>query len=426
MSSIWYFMQAAGKKVSALHILICTIIFVTSANATLSSTPYSDSAHGDAAYGVNRSSLSTTYACGNCAHCHEQHASIGGAEPAPDSPAGPDEFLLLASPSPYSTTNVTYSETETACLACHGGTQGAVTNNSYSATFGGGTTESTTILDAFQLNTYHNLKDISDFLGSASGFNVPSGATPCSGCHNPHLAKANCRNIGDPTETAISRPTDHFDLYGDDASERMPDSTTSPLEYYQPPYRVGGGLEPDGGTIAATQAAKTPDYNSFCIDCHNSTNLIWSENLGRNLRTFNWTLEQHGGGDADDDRPTQPEVLPPFSDTYLGNYTLSCLDCHEPHGSSNLYLVRTSVNAGTVSLRQTTYDWDNLCSRCHVASDGPALQNIHHEYRSVLNCIDCHYCVSNQGRCISNSNPKVRDCSVCHYHGSSKSAYKTF
>lgn len=63
-----------------------------------SSGPYiDDSAHGSSEYGVKRNATGfpSDYARGLCAHCHEQHASIGGAEPAPNSPAGPDLYLLL-------------------------------------------------------------------------------------------------------------------------------------------------------------------------------------------------------------------------------------------------------------------------------------------------------------------------------------------
>lgn len=45
---------------------------------------YLNSAHGNSSYGVERiSTASLGYSKGNCAHCHEQHASIGGEEPEP-------------------------------------------------------------------------------------------------------------------------------------------------------------------------------------------------------------------------------------------------------------------------------------------------------------------------------------------------------
>jgi len=59
---------------------------------------YTEGAHADY---VNRSDISG-YAVGNCVHCHEQKASIGGAEPAPT--GGPDKFLLFAPNNPTSQT----------------------------------------------------------------------------------------------------------------------------------------------------------------------------------------------------------------------------------------------------------------------------------------------------------------------------------
>jgi mono/diheme cytochrome c family protein len=44
--------------------------------------PYLDSAHGNSAHGVKRTST-LQYATGNCAHCHEQHAMIAGSQPEP-------------------------------------------------------------------------------------------------------------------------------------------------------------------------------------------------------------------------------------------------------------------------------------------------------------------------------------------------------
>lgn len=63
----------------ALCIVLCLLLYPN----TASSGPYLDSAHANTSYGVNRSGLSSFgYSIGNCAHCHEQHASIGGSEPA--------------------------------------------------------------------------------------------------------------------------------------------------------------------------------------------------------------------------------------------------------------------------------------------------------------------------------------------------------
>src|SRR4030043_740937 len=64
--------------------LVFLFILITFHNAytqpPLPPTPtYTISAHGNTSYGVNRTGLSSfNYSIGNCAHCHEQHASIAG------------------------------------------------------------------------------------------------------------------------------------------------------------------------------------------------------------------------------------------------------------------------------------------------------------------------------------------------------------
>ena len=68
-----------------LSAVICLLLAAVPGTALAG--PYAQSAHGDAVVGVRRavSGLSSPgpYVTGNCAHCHEQHASIGGSEPQP-------------------------------------------------------------------------------------------------------------------------------------------------------------------------------------------------------------------------------------------------------------------------------------------------------------------------------------------------------
>jgi len=365
---------------------------------------YAASAHGNSNFGVKREGMSP-YAQGNCAHCHEQHASIDGSEPLPVN-GSPSDSLL-------------FNDLQATCFACHGGTlqAGTIVNNNYASTFGGASPESTTIQAAFSKATSHNLADVKTFLENNSGlYDVPAGGTPCSGCHNIHLAKPNKQSPGDPTKTAISLPSDHDNLWGDDTTpdERM---TAWGVGAYQPPQRAGGYSEPDGtSNNAAIQAEKTPDYSTFCSDCHNSTNVIWSTRLGRNLRKIDWNSEKHGGGAATDVAGVQ-DVLAPYADSSLGSYVLSCLDCHEPHGASNMYLLRNVVNARWVNLPPGSTAIRNLCKSCHNvnapanAYDGDDMYvydiyYCHHaeQYDSLLaNCTGCH---SNNSSCLE-----------CHSHG---------
>lgn len=375
---------------------------------------YADSAHGDATYGVNRSAVAGMYVIGNCAHCHEQHASIDGAEPAPSS-GGASDYLLLANGFSDKTTN-TYSQSDCVCFYCHtaGGSiqSGGISNENYSATFGGAPATTSGIFEAFNQTSYHNLYDLRRYIrglvGSKSFSDFPAGSNPCSSCHNVHLAKDNRSDPSDPTLTAMSKPSDHYNLFGDDSpGERMSDTTYS--NSYQPPaYNGSSNLEPDGlSSIRATQAAKTPDYNEFCTDCHNSTNTIYSTTLGRNLRTIDWDNEKHGKGDAD----SYIMVDSPYTagSGSLG-YILSCTDCHEPHGSPNAFLIRPSVNGAALAGSVTTFsssNWSYLCARCHDDSN----ESIHHlsndrPYQKAM-CSQCHGAGFN-----------VLACTNCHFHGS--------
>lgn len=379
------------------------LLFVTLSGDGAAASDYAASAHANSSFGVEREGMSQ-YVQGNCAHCHEQHASIDGSEPLPINGSASDSLL--------------FNDLEATCFACHGGTSqtGTIVNNNYAATFGGAAPESTTIQAAFSKASSHNLADVKTFLEDNSGLpDAPAGGNPCSGCHNVHLAKANKRSPGDPTNTAISLPSDHNNLWGDDTApdERM---TAWGVGAYQAPQRVGGYSEPDGkSNDRATQAAKTPDYNTFCTDCHNSTNNIWSTRLGRNLRKIDWNSEKHGGGAATDVAGVQ-DVLAPYADSSLGSYVLSCLDCHEPHGSSNKFLLRKVVNARWVNFPPGSNAIKNLCKSCHNvnapanAYDGGDLY--------IYDIYYCHHAEQYESTtCSACHGGADSSCLECHSHG---------
>ncbi|MCD6527288.1 MAG: cytochrome c3 family protein [Desulfuromonas sp.] len=391
--------------------IIALVLFVIAVQAA--SGDYTASAHGNSSYGVLRTSM-TPYARGNCAHCHEQHTSVAGNEPAPVSGSS-DCYLLFANSGP---TMAPYAQSDSICFACHGGLSTmqneVIGNNNYSATFAGATVESDNIMTAFNQSSYHNLHDIKKYIvgdsGTKSFANFPAGSNPCCGCHNIHIARANKRDPGNPVSTALSKPSDHGNLFGNDTpAERMSDTTYN--ANYQPPYFIGSSnLEPDGlSSDRATQAEKTPDYDEFCTDCHNSTNTIYSTTLARNLRTIDWDNEKHGKGDAEG----SISVDAPFtSGSGSMGYVLACTDCHEPHGSSNVFLIRNGVNgaqlSGNISAEIST-DWRYLCARCHDDDN----ENIHHS------SADKPYTQYQCKKCHSNyPTSALLRCSNCHYHGS--------
>ena len=404
--------------------------FFTIGVRLLHAGPYTDSAHGNSSYGVNRTSLTSfNYTKGNCAHCHEQHASIGGVEPTPT--GGPDKFLLFSE-------NYTDQATEF-CFDCHKGAGSYQTplfnNYCYSYQAGGDTsiTCPDNILEAFSFideagssvsncgsttGTSHKLTDIKTFINGRWDYTADSN--PCIACHNPHRAKRDPHSIGS-RGWPVSRPSDHdstWELWGDDSDEKMSNYTSR----YQAPYRYNStsAYEPDGSSVQ--DGSNLTDYVTFCTDCHNATNIIYSTTLGRNLKTVDWDNEKHGKGDAD----AYIKVDSPYSSTI--GYVLSCLDCHEPHGAPNVTLIRQEVNgaelAGTITIITSTdctpqYGDNNdemkyLCTKCHDDN----FEDIHHSTTDndacyeAKQCADCHE--------IAGGAKLPINCNCCHYHGSSR------
>ncbi len=391
--------------------------------------PYADSAHGNAAAGVRRSATDAAgYVQGNCAHCHEQHASIAGVEPAPASGAA-SPFALFADNFSRRVA-APYNQADDFCFFCHavsGSLQvGGITNYQYCRTFGGSTVSQVAgILAAFNLRSYHNLEDVRSFAAGRFSY-FKSASNPCVSCHNPHRARRNREYPRDPAYSAVSRPTDHENLVTTSMGATFGSA-------YEPPYCTGTTREPASSGSAAAGRAATPDYVSFCTSCHNSVNQVYSSLYNRNLQRIDWwsaSGAKHGARDRTDSSPS-PTAAPPYNVNY--DYLLSCLDCHEPHGSSNVTLIRTRVNGGELAGAITTpvvvppdsgYGSDNqlgyLCLRCHLsdAAGTNQWQLVHHggpgvldaPYGGALNrCRDCHG--NAQGP------PRPITCGKCHFHG---------
>ncbi len=341
--------------------------------------PYTDSAHGNTTYGVDRTSTSQ-YTQGLCAHCHEQHASIGGAEPAPNTldAAGPDKFCLLANNFDTTVTAGPYAQDDNACFYCHYGLDTyqatAFDNYSYSRTFGGNSdTTPASIMEAFNLTSYHNLKDVIDWATDGwPGTFTATNNNPCSACHNVHIAQRSCgKPTGsyDPAKSAISRPSNHNNLWGDDdglgdnpINERM---DAYPNTYQSPYYYAVTPTKYEPANDATSNGTNLPNYAAFCLDCH--VNAV--EKGTTSLTAIDWTTsmtgDKHGQKAAGSEDSSHGELIAPYVNASSGIYALSCTDCHEPHGSSNEWLLRTEVNAKSGISITTTGVWYEFCTACH-------------------------------------------------------------
>ncbi len=402
--------------------LIGCLGFAVSAGAG----PYRDSAHGNPDYGVDRSTIDArlgNYATGNCAHCHEMHTSMGGTDPLPAGDAAP--YTLFAPGFNHSKERNTYVESDAFCFYCHGDTGPAVVNESYSVTFGGATTGTgpQSILAAFNQHSYHNLKDIDNFLSSYPALSswYAGLGNPCSACHDPHRVQ---RNRGVNPGSAITRPGTGL-VWGLGVDETM-------FAYsggnYEAPYAYIGGKREPKDVEEDPDGTTTPDYVSFCTTCHNSSTTIYSTALGRNLTQINWeaTGDKHGKSSRDGAMVFRQ----PFEAAFAAkpNIVLACVNCHEPHGSPNVALLRTRINGEPVE--QTITDFSQMgwaCRQCHMDDDKirelgistsvTAKKNgwkyAHHDapeapYSGGGQCGLCHI--------GGIQNPRPFDCKNCHGH----------
>lgn len=399
------------------------------------SGPYLDSAHGNSTYGVLRTSLSTTpnnYGQGNCAHCHEQHASIGGSEPAPNSPAGPDFYLLFYDLWLSPIQSIVF------CYGCHMGTgsyqSGILQNYSYSYRRGGDTSLicPSSVRESFQfiqsdgtsqlncgssVGSSHKLGDFA-ILRDRWGFSdIQAEVNPCSACHNPHKAKR---------DFPCSLPNAHTDIYawdvwGDDSTERMRNKAVSLGGTYCAPYRYNSTTtrEPDNCSAPSTDCStdcsngsNLVDYVSLCTDCHNTTNLISSTRLGRYLYRIGWSAggDFHGGRQRIDNggdfsgTGEYGDLSEPYKSGGMPNYVLSCTDCHEPHGSPNEFLLRQTINGTPVGTDHGPISggkWFYWCQACHVDIIVPQS----HFIDETTNCFQAGSC---HRHCdVSNCSPQL-------------------
>lgn len=407
-------MQITKPNIQSLStttlIFVGVLVWVLSCGNVAIAGSYSDSAHGDALSGVNRSSATCENwpeeqcVTGSCAHCHDTFdPSICG-----DNVNGLMLFASNENPS---------SQTDNFCFQCHKGSGsvqvGGITNNDYGATFGGGTAIFDNIYDAFNPSgiyaSSHDLATLQNYAKNTTwGTWMTDNTNACTACHDQHFSQKNfpgAINLDGGVNTAVRRGNDvndyPGDLWGDEPEvvsgrpEMMSDLMSDWSTTYQAPYYVGGSdYEPaNDGTV---DGSNLPNFVWACAEtCHR---LSADGREPVNWQTSNsseWPghPSQHGRKAADSG--TFGDLKAPYSEGSRGSYVLSCTDCHEPHGSTNSALLRTTVNgvSGLQAYQGTSEDcrWYNWCSACHDLSEHTVLNQ--HPDPTELRCgqyVGCH------------------------------------
>ncbi|MEW6427889.1 MAG: cytochrome c3 family protein [Thermodesulfobacteriota bacterium] len=358
---------------------------------------YSGSAHGQNATGVARTDmLSKGFARGNCAHCHEQHASVDGGEPNP----------VGGAPSSYAG----FASEENLCFGCHAaaGTVGTATDNIQTVAakaYGHGTGTAANYLGAANR---HKAGEI-----SVTALSV-SPHVECVDCHNPHEAKTGNHTAGGSGNTVSNALTGVSGV----------DFTTFPSNW----AAFGGGTP-------AAYATATREYQ-ICFKCHSSSNasmqnwdgagaLAWTDTalefnpLNQSLHPVTVTLTAAANSIKLKDSQLTATWQP------AGSKTMYCSDCHNvesgsptgPHGSAVRWMlsgtnkawpyqdfVNNGTSAGTywdLNNRTTNSGTANglFCLNCHPDPRSVDSNNVHRvgDHTSYV-CLRCHIRVPHGGK----------------------------
>ena len=361
---------------------------------------YLSSAHGNGTSGVQRSTM-TSFAVGNCAHCHEEHASVGGSEPEPAN--GPAAYAGFASE-------------ETLCLGCHGGTtnynsNGNPDNVNTDTTKARGHGTGTTL--AVMATAGRHRANETSVTGVSTSAHVE-----CTDCHSPHAARK-----GNHTASATYKT----------ATGNLIDTTTgSPLEgvsgvsFATYPSTWGVNAVSWGAAAGANSYATATMEYQICFKCHSSANGNvddWDGNPG-GAGEFTDTALEFNPANASYHPITQASPHPLASAQLAAGWapgdTMYCSDCHTsdsaiagPHGSATKWLLTGTytnwpfVSAGdNGSSSAVTFAYNNgpdtsttFCHNCHpIGNTNDVHDRVEHKGSPVGRCTNCHIRVPHGGK----------------------------
>ncbi|MDH3392546.1 MAG: hypothetical protein OEL66_00960 [Desulfobulbaceae bacterium] len=417
-------MNTARSSSTLLSRILClAAIFLLWHPLNSTAGTYTSSAHGTTGTGVSRAGLNaetvTNYATGNCAHCHEQHASVVGSEPAPT--GGPGNYLGMANE-----TGITNAE-QTLCFYCHG--TGTASNNESTGTNDDVQTDIDKIVTDETYYSRHNVY-YSDTAHRANETIAQINANKhveCTDCHNPHAA-------GNTPHTATGNDT---------AATVLP--VTSPL------YKATG-IEPSYTGMDANWGDDTIGYGSYgamqtatkeyqiCFKCHTKANtdvqtwgdeetdlaFAWTDvgmEFNPNNKSFHPVVSGLSDAGSGSSGLTTSQLIAPWN-VNVGSQTMYCSDCHAsdsavagPHGSGTKWMLAGTNKAWPFAIKTdngkkapTTYRTlgtmtdtpgeDGLfCLNCHPDSRSTSINKAHAKSNhSTTACVDCHIRIPHGGR----------------------------
>ncbi|MBI5789111.1 MAG: hypothetical protein HZA78_09680 [Candidatus Schekmanbacteria bacterium] len=309
---------------------------------------------------------------------------------------------------------------EELCFVCHNGK--LVVNPNFSGDY-------TSIKDVFQLTSRHPVRaaDKSNFYDPLNP-DDPTKSDPtwerklqCTTCHNPAVVTGKTKDGGYP----LTLPTDPEVTWTQKLIDGWPTLDNPPWPHDTPPRPIVYGRpyaddpNPDvpGDEKLGPDATELPNFTSYCQTCHRQISGRYgvSNNYSRLKYDPIRYIKGDGGGNVSthglargrESNTPHLKLREPFyslrcdaEGNVVNNLYLACVDCHEPHGSSNAFLLRTKVNG--VAGVKAGYDgkFFTLCSKCHIVAN-PWPGGYPHGSPGDMaerSCIQCHNHSSGGGR----------------------------
>ena len=216
----------------------------------------------------------------------------------------------------------------------------------------------------------------------------------CVSCHKVHQSSGKFWDA-EAGKTPVSRyPTG--ELWGDEASEKIGQFDVADI--YQAPSMGQSGNDLSGNPLPIDLGGNPlltdtvlPDYNTLCLSCH--------QYAFGGLAAIQWTTKKHGSAAADPHLGGDPwqdtgyPLLGTYDTALRGQYFMTCIDCHEAHGSDNAELARRIVNGTVISPTITdlsSKDWVYFCDACH--SYPGAARHMSDEVKAKLGNPSCSFC----------------------------------
>ncbi len=376
---------------------------------------YRSSAHGDKTNGVSRKGLNditlNDYAAGNCAHCHEQHASVRGAEPAPNAPAGPANYLGM-----HQEASSPGAE-QSLCLHCHS-LAGAANNQSSGA-------PDDIQSDIQKINNHDPTLSETSHRNKETLLQIAADKhIECTDCHNPHAAGKTLHHAHDG-----SHPLDPVTT----ATPTNTISATSPLFQATGAAQDYSGAtsnwsQPSQGSYSRQNATK--EYE-ICFKCHAGANsnvttwggaaaAAWTDvglEFNPNNQAYHPIVRSLTAGNSAALAASQ--LVAPWI-ANAGTQTMYCSDCHEsdsglagPHGSAIKWMLagtnkawpyKSTANNGDSDATPDYIDLTDttglFCRNCHPTptSTNSVHTKVNHQTTLKGRCLNCHIRVPHGGK----------------------------